>query len=354
MFSYWLVFGIFAIGSFLAADAPRSRPTVGPILAVCAVAVALWMGLRYETGGDWLSYRVMFAEYSDNDLGYALSSRGGDPAFGMLNWLSYQIGSGIWGVNLVSGALLMWGVVRFAKEQPNPWLVVCVSVPYLIIVVGMGYVRQAVAIGLMLIALQEFGRRRFVGFLIFAVLATAFHKSALVAVPVIVLSEARYKFTVYGFGLVFGGILFASFIDAFLDNLLTNYVEGQMTSSGAGVRVAMNLVPAAIFLLFRKRFASAEQQLKLWSFYSVAALGVGIAYALSPASTAVDRIALYLIPMQLFVFGRLPYAFPGRRGADKILLILVIVYSGAIQYVWLNYAENAHAWIPYRSYLGTE
>jgi hypothetical protein len=29
----------------------------------------------------------------------------------------------------------------------------------------------------------------------------------------------------------------------------------------------------------------------------------------------------------------------------------VILYSAAVQFTWLNYADNALAWLPYRNYL---
>jgi hypothetical protein len=354
LFAYWLMFGIYAIGGVLSAEVRRMRPTASPLFIAAALLTICWMGFRYQTGGDWYNYLDMFAEYGNKDFGYTFTSARGDPAFAILNWLAAQIGAEVWVVNLVSAILMIWGIVRFSKDQPNPWLVVCVAIPYLIIVVGMGYVRQGVAIGLILAAIPAFGRRKYIQFIVLAALATAFHKSALIIVPIIVLSEARYKFTVYGIGMAMAAVLFAAFIDSFLDRLLTNYVDAELSSSGTGIRVAMNMLPAVVFLIFRRRFTVSEQEIKLWTFYSLASIGCVIAFVISPSSTAVDRIALYLIPLQLFVLGRLPYAFPGARGPDKVLLFSVIVYSAAIQFVWLNYAENSHWWIPYRTYLATD
>lgn len=351
MFPYWIMFGVYAFGGVLTSGAATVRRGRNPLFLIAAAAVILWMGFRWETGGDWYNYLSLYSEYGEADVHNALTSARGDPGFGLLNLLFYKIGLGIWSVNLFSAIVLIWGLVVFSRNEPNPWLTICVAVPYLIIVVGMGYVRQGVAIGFLLVGMRAFEESRYVRFLVYAVLATSFHKSALLIVPLIALSEVRYKFSVYGLGLAVGSLLFAVFIDSFLDRLLTNYVESEMTSSGAGIRVAMDVVPAVIFLLFRKRFAASRQQLRLWTLFCVAALGCMLTYAFSPASTAVDRIALYLIPLQLFVLARLPYAFPSRTGPDKVLLFFVLLYSGAIQLVWLNYADNAHWWIPYKSYL---
>ena len=41
--------------------------------------------------------------------------------------------------------MLFW---FFVRRQPMPWLGLLVAIPYLVIVVGMGYSRQAIALGL--------------------------------------------------------------------------------------------------------------------------------------------------------------------------------------------------------------
>ena len=47
-------------------------------------------------------------------------------------------------------------------------------------------------------------------------------------------------------------------------------------------------------------------------------------------------------------FGRLPGAFLDRGRFNVQLVLLVIAYSAAIQFVWLNYAANSDYWIPYK------
>jgi hypothetical protein len=354
MFAYWVMFGIYAVGAVLASGTPKNRQNSSPLFIGAAALIIAWMGFRYEVGGDWYNYLEIFSEYGNNSFDYALSSARGDPAFGILNWLLFKLDLGVWPVNLVSAFVLIWGIVKFSKKQPNPWLVTCVALPYLIIVVGMGYVRQGVAIGFLLAAISVFSDKRYGRFIVYCILATAFHKSAIIAIPLIVLSEERHKLTVYGVGLALGALLFSFFIDSFLSRLVTNYVDSEVTSQGAGVRVLMIVLPALVFLPFRKRFARSPHELRLWTLFSLAALGCAALYLLSSASTAEDRVALLLIPLQLFVLSRLPYAFSSKGGPDKLLLVLVLAYSAAVQFVWLTYGDNAHWWLPYKTYLSTD
>jgi hypothetical protein len=65
------------------------------------------------------------------------------------------------------------------------------------------------------------------------------------------------------------------------------------------------------------------------------------------ASTAVDRVALYFIPIQLFVFSRLPRLAPSSTGRTALVLAIV-AYYGAVELVWLKFATHAQYWLPYQ------
>jgi len=83
---------------------------------------------------------------------------------------------------------------------------------------------------------------------------------------------------------------------------------------------------------------------------SLAALGFVVLLLVSPSSTAVDRVALYWIPLQLFVWSRLPDVL-GRFGQRNPLWVTAVFsYSAAVLFVWLFFASHAHAWLPYQFY----
>jgi hypothetical protein len=65
-----------------------------------------------------------------------------------------------------------------------------------------------------------------------------------------------------------------------------------------------------------------------------------------PSSTAIDRLALYIIPLQLAVLSRLPIAF-NRSGS---LRLVIMAYSAGVLFVWLNFAKHAEYWLPYQFY----
>jgi hypothetical protein len=345
---YWLLFVVYAFGAF------QYRPSLvrpvqgGPLFVFVGFLTMLMIGLRYEVGGDWTRYAELLETARMLDLGESLALQ--DPGYALLNWVVGKTGLGIWAVNSICAMLFMWGVVRFARRQPNPWLAVVVAVPYLIIAVAMGYTRQAVAIGIVLAGLSSVDRGM-VRFAIYLGFAVTFHKSALAVLPLVALSSPQRPIVT---ALILAGsavLLYYLFVEASIDRLMNNYVESGYASQGAGVRVSMNLPPAALYLLFRRRFSFAPAERRLWRNFAFAALAAALILVFTSSTTAVDRLALYLIPLQMVVLGRLPDAFPQNGRSDIKVTLLVVLYSALIQFVWLNYAANVEAWLPYRAYV---
>jgi hypothetical protein len=133
-----------------------------------------------------------------------------------------------------------------------------------------------------------------------------------------------------------------------VDGLVKNYIVAEYNSQGAGIRIAMNAVPAVIFLWFRRRFIMSSNEHIFWTWMSLGALVFIGVLAVSPSSTAVDRVALYWIPLQLLVLSRLPDAM-GREGRKNAVWVYAVVfYSATVQFVWLFFAQTAFAWLPYQ------
>ena len=117
----------------------------------------LFIGFRFDVGGDWNQYLVMYLRVNDfSSSGFIL----GDPAFNFLNLISSQLGIGFHGSNIICAGIFMYGLLKFCRYLPRPNLALLVAFPYLIIIVGMGYQRQSVAIGLSMLATLALFERR--------------------------------------------------------------------------------------------------------------------------------------------------------------------------------------------------
>ncbi|MBS9719637.1 EpsG family protein [Tianweitania sp. BSSL-BM11] len=348
MLPYWLLLLVPAWAAFQEAALGKNRfqhyPGLGPFVFLLSV----FIGLRYNVGGDWTNYLGYYYRSAEYSLYEAVSSS--DPGYILFNWMAAHWGVGIWFVNLACAALFSIGLVAFARAQPRPWLALLVAVPYLVIVVAMGYTRQGVAIGLAMLALRAFTRdKSVVKFVFWIALAATFHKSAVMLVPLAALSSDRGRVWTAAWIAGATALLYYLFLEDSVDRLMYGYITREYQSQGAAIRVAMNALPASIFLVFRRRFQLSPEERRVWTNMALLALAFVVFLFVSPSSTAVDRLALYVIPIQLFVFSRLPEAFPV-RGKVSLVVVLVIVYSAAVQFVWLNFAANAKSWVPYSFY----
>lgn len=349
MLTYWLMFLVPACASVMAATQPRpaGRQLELSWLLVGAL-LALLIGLRYQVGGDWFSYENHYFNMVGAPLLEALENN--DPGYYLLIWLSTQVNGGVYLVNMVFGALFSWGLVVFCRQQPRPWLALAVAVPYMVMVLAMGYSRQGVALGLAMLGLVGLARRNNLQFVLLVALAATFHKSAVLLVPLAVLAEPRGRLWTGLWVGITGVLLYWVLLADSVDTLMAGYVEAQYQSEGAAVRIAMNALPAALLLLLRKRVKWQQvAERNMWTMLALAALAAVVALLVSPSSTAVDRVALYLIPLQLFVFARLPDLL-GHGRDRRHWVVAVVLYYAAVLFVWLNFASHAHSWLPYRFY----
>ena len=355
MTPYWVLLILFAFaalvgGARLSAMSAGTAiyPTKPPrdyLLIFGAVLVALMIGFRYQVGGDWQAYRRMYMLAFYHSAGEMIQR--GDPAYMLLSWGSEQVHGGLLLVDLVCGALFSWGLYRLAKMQPEPWLAMLVAVPYMIIVVAMGYSRQAVALGILMAGLARLMQGgSVISFLPYVAAAALFHKTAIIVLPVTILGVYRRQvFPILGAAIV-GYILYTYLLKSALGDLVQNYIVAQYSSHGAAIRVLMIASAAVVFFVFRSRLRFNEVESKIWRNFSLASFAMFGALFIVPSSTVVDRLALYLLPLQVAVIGRVSLI----TNEQVVGRLIVIVYSAAVLYVWLTYAYNSGEWLPYKFY----
>lgn len=341
MLPYWLLFLIPAVGVFSPGmlNARSQRCVLWLIGAVFTLAI----GLRFQVGGDWAAYLGYLERGAA--LNFLEVFERGDPGYYLVNWLVGNLGGPIYWVNGLCGLVVMVGVIRFVLRQPLPWLALLVAVPYLIMVVAMGYTRQATALGFVLLGLVALGDGKLRVFVVWVLIAAAFHKSAVLMIPVAALASGGNRLWIgfwVGLMTLLGGYLFL-FDSA--DALWTNYVEADYQSSGGFIRVMMNAVPALLFVLLRNRLDLNPSESRLWWWMAVLSI-VCIPLVLL-SSTATDRVALYLIPIQLFVFARL-HLISADLVWRSMIVLGVVAYYALVQFVWLNFAVHSSYWLPYQ------
>jgi hypothetical protein len=314
------------------------------VFALMYVAVG---GLRHEVGGDWQQYLWIYTQISYSTFSAALGYI--DPLFGLLNWISAQLGTGIYLVNSVVCAILVSGVIRLARTTRDPWLAILIAVPYVLIVLGFGYVRQAAAIGLLLHAIVSLEQRRRLQTIVLLVLAAGFHTTSLVVAPffLVTISKRIDFYSVLLF--VLAAVTYFMLLAPRLETLETRYITAGYQSEGALVRLVMSALPAMLLLLRWKHFEIRGPSRTVWLMIAIGSIAILGIYVISPSSTAVDRIGLYFSVIQIVVFGELLYLLDFKKRDSLYLRAAAIALVIAVQAVWLTSADHLRYWVPYKS-----
>ena len=346
---YWVMFLVPAWASIAAPSKPRpAGKSLELSWLMVGILLALFVGLRHEVGGDWFNYESNYLDMVGMPISEVFER--GDPGYNLLSLLSIEVGGGVYLVNLVSGALFSVGLAAFCRQQPRPWLALAVALPYMVVVVAMGYSRQGVALGLAMLGMAGLAKKSNLQFVLCVALAATFHKSAVLLVPLAVLATPRGRLWTGVWVGIMAGVLYYVLLADSVDGLVAGYIDAQYQSEGAAIRVAMNALPAVLILLLRKRIVWQPAERNLWLAMALLSLGSVVWLLMSPSSTAVDRMALYLLPLQLFVFSRLPDLMGRGRGLRN-WVAAVVAYYAAVLFVWLNFATHSDHWLPYRSWL---
>lgn len=348
---YWIMFGFAALMALSYPTHVRpGRTDTAQLLAIAAFVVLYGVvaTLRYKIGGDWFPYLDMYDRVRGGGLGEAMAQT--EPLFGFSLWFSSLIGTDVYLSNGLCAFILVIGISRVALTTREPWLAIVFAVPYLLIVVGMGYVRQAAAIGLICSAIASLHKGRSVSVGVQLALAIGFHAAAVLVVPLFAYALANRNQLALVLLFIVGAALMYFVIAPRLD-AYSNYVDTNFESGGALPRILLSVVPSILLLLFRKNFFDWTRSRPVWIGLAFLNCGALVAYFLFSASTAVDRAALYFSPIQLVVFGNIAGLLRSTVRTVFLLRLGVIGIAATVQSVWLIFSTYGSLWVPYTSVL---
>jgi hypothetical protein len=327
---------------------------LSPFRAKGALRAVLWLsmgtgliafvGLRHEVGMDWFAYVSHFTQEVRAEAAPVWIN---EPGYVLLMWGFARLGLDLHAVNVVCAAVFMLGLLTFAAHQPFRWLALTVAIPYLVIIVGMNNTRQSVALGLLFFGLLALEKGHIRKFAVLIIAGAMFHASALACLLLGALKVHRPHVRQFVIMVAIGIAAGVAYLAQLYEAYATAYgVDTQLQSSGAGVRLSINVAAFATMLALRRPWGARFGWDKLWFWMGTTSL---LLLPLVPlASTAIDRMALYLMPLQMYVWGRVPALIETPLWRTVAVLVIVTFYA-AVLWVWLSFATNSISWFPYQN-----
>lgn len=307
----------------------------------------IFIGFRDKTGGDWQVYLNNFKFYGEN-FSFFLRS---DIGYELLSYLVYSTTGNFYVLNIIIGLFNIFCLYKFIIQLKNPVLAFFVSLPLIILILFMGFIRQGIAFSFLLLALTYIKNSNLKTYYLLIVIGILFHKSLIFFLILGIFIDKKIIFKILIFFLSIFILLFffkdiVSLYDTYLGKYKGVYYDA---SRGATVRIALNLIPAIFLLSFRNKF---KANINEKSFYVILSFVLLLMFLIKDlAITFVDRFNYYLIILQLYVFGNLEnFNFENKN------IIIIFKYFILFSYIfiylfWLIYANHRIGWLPYKNIL---
>ena len=139
----------------------------------------------------------------------------------------------------------------------------------------------------------------------------------------------------------------AYFFNSSIKELFHIYLgTGQyMSSKGVWIRLAMNLIPALIFFKYSDYLTKnkTEKSIFLWiSIFIVACIPLAFI-----ASAFTDRLLIYFMSIQLFVYSRILFV-PVLNQWSKFAIFAIVFFYASYMFFWLKFSPSAEYYLPYK------
>ena len=223
-----------------------------------------FIGFRHEIGGDWTAYLNHFENFDTSSIFSIFKSW--DIGYAFFEYISSVFGFGIYGVNTLCAIFFTLSFLYFIKIfNLKLSRALLIAFPYLIMVVAMGYSRQGVAIGFIMVFFALLYQRKLLKSLVFLLLATLFHKTAIVSIIFLFLNRRFINFKTIGISIPFF-VLGLYILLPRLEGFYINYFLEQMQSSGAVIRILINITASIVLIIFTKRYKNifGENDFEFW------------------------------------------------------------------------------------------
>lgn len=312
---------------------------------IFGVLLTLIIGLRHEIGVDWQAYIRHYDVTVNAKLEDVIFTS--DAAYATLNWAVAMFSGKVYTVNLFCSIVFVCGLLSFCQKQRSPGIAFLVALPVLVLIVGMSYTRQSVAVGLEMYALSALIEAKKMKYFFLILIASLFHFSAVFMLSLLAFVLVRNNFFI-GLGLVLLLCLIAlSFIFQSREALIELYYNQKLSSDGGIYRISLNLIPALCVLFFLNKHKLNMLEYRTWQILSIMSLLFFPLIMIMP--TATDRLFIYLIPLQMFVYSNLKLWFINKY-VIFILGFCIVLSQFFLMTVWLLYGTYHDFWVPYEMF----
>lgn len=338
------------------------------LTGLAAIMLICIAGLRYETGGDWDTYTMLFNHFP------TFSQLIGRPAvfadvpveegFVLLSAFIKSLGGTVQHLFFVV-TFINITLIACAARKYTKYPVVALLCYYGILYFNleMIYIRQAVAVALCFFALQYIEPRRIVPYLVFILLACTFHRVAALMIPLYFIMHRRIPSWVYLTAVGVGAVLMLAGIPWIQTIFLTvagwlgenyadkaeTYTENAMFAVNRGLSIGfvLNLAMLVVLMFFKKQIDERPHGTVMLNMFAASLLLYYYCFELVEVSNRVRLFFLIgIIALLPMVLEALPLFIERLAG-----LIVIALYCFSFSRGIFLEVPQAAAYNPYQNYI---
>lgn len=262
------------------------------------------MAFRYNIGYDYQMYAMGFRNMRDSGFS-TFSYMDWEPGFilftkliGLIPGMDYQ-----WYMVILSVIAIVPAAIFIYRNSEVPWISVVLYVNTFMFFMEMNFLRQMIAVSIMMLAWHFMKKNKFILFAVFIVIAYFFHQTVIIMLPVYFLVKMKpglKELIIYGFFLLW---FYAASTD-FIRMITTFYHEEYSDSMfvNSGVAWAYSLLPvfitAAAFILVKLQTVPLDNRNK----YIINLSFIGTIMMVTMAKhSIIERMSYYFIPFMLLL-----------------------------------------------------
>ena len=341
------------------------------IYFLIAIIFILFIGFRYEVGCDWVSYKNMITQYSDVSLAKVIRytfiekdpvilNQSGLKSYHVLHEIGHIfisfISRNIYILNLIYSTIFIIPLFYFCYQIKSKYLALLISYPYYIVVVGMGPIRQAACISLLMISIILLSKNKYLWHFLISTFSLSIHQYS-IFFNTLLLTPLFPKFYKDHFSKKF--ILLFLIVVIIISYNLPSYILKTYyylilpdsiipPARGAFFVWLINFFPALIYLRNIQKFNFNRNLNKILITLSI--FEITLLPLVFLKSVIAYRLLLYLFPSSIYITSYIPNL--KYTNISKIINIKTLIFLSLISLViWLKFAYHASCWIPYRNIL---
>lgn len=348
MHVYLAIFGVAALAAYLVQNRRQSQT----VALFFAAFLLLFIGTRGEVGCDYTGYLNRFNDVlNEKDWKTALGK--GEGAYYALSYTVRDLDLSYSALLFVCGVLYVLGLWRFAGIARRPMAILALAFPILVLQLGMSGLRQALALACLMCAYRSFVDLRRWWVLFWVLLASQFHTSAILFLPMVFLVGRKISTRSLALATLLGGPVVAVLLEARFEVYHARYVTeeyGEMSSSGAWGRYLVTALPFVVLAwkrrLVQEAFPREFELMRFFGYIMLALLPVGLI-----SSVGLHRLTYYAMPVSLLALLCVSESVFAKDSRKLGMAIPFLAYGTYIM-LWFTLSKHASAcYVPYETWL---